>query len=226
MLIRASPGRVAAVVVAILGLAGCATNPATSESQLSLISPQQEIPMGRQGAQQARETLGLVDDNALPQYVDRIGHRLAAETERPDLPWSFGVVDDPPPNAFALPGGFIFVTRGMMNPLTSETELASVLGHEIAHVTARHTVNQPSKQQLAQLGLGLGDIFMPEVEALSPVIGTGLNLLCLKYSRDDEREAGKLAFSICAPRRYDLSEFADVFGVLQRWLGGETERAR
>lgn len=125
-------------------------------------------------------------------------------------------MDDPTPNAFALPGGFIFVTRGMMNLLTSEAELASILGHEIAHVTAHHTVNQLSKQQLAQLGLGLGGIFVPEVQALSPVIGTGLNLLFLKYSRDDEREADKLGFQYARREGYDVSEFADVFGVLQR----------
>jgi predicted Zn-dependent protease len=216
MSMRGFAAHVAAVVVIALGLAGCATNPATSESQLSLISRQQEIQMGRQAAQQARQTLGLVDDRARQQSVDRIGRRCAAETERPDLPWSFAVVDDPTPNAFALPGGFIFVTRGMMNLLTSEAQLASILGHEIAHVTARHAVNQLSKQQLAQLGLGLGGIFVPEVHALSPVSGTGLNLLFLKYSRDDEREADKLGFQYARRQGYDVSEFADVFAVLQR----------
>ena len=108
-------------------------------------------------------------------------------SERPELPWTFHVIDDPAPNAFALPGGFIYVTRGMLNRLTSEAELASVLSHDIAHVTARHSVNQISQQQLAQFGIGLGSIFFPEVQEFSPFIGAGLNLLLLKHSRDDER---------------------------------------
>jgi predicted Zn-dependent protease len=85
-----------------------------------------------------------------------VGARLAAGSERPDLPWTFRVVDDPSVNAFALPGGFIYVTRGIMAHLTNEAELAAVLGHEIGHVTARHSVNQMSKSELASLGLGIG----------------------------------------------------------------------
>jgi predicted Zn-dependent protease len=207
-------------VVALL-LSGCATNPATGERQLSLIPESQEIQMGRQAAQQVRQTIGLADDASLQQYVDRVGQQLAAASERPDLPWSFAVVDDPTPNAFALPGGFIFVTRGLMNLLTSEAELASVLGHEIGHVTARHSVNQMSKQQIAQLGLGIGSVLAPEVEALSPAIGAGLNLLFLKYSRDDEREADELGFQYIREQHYEVSEFADVFSALQRAAGGD-----
>ena len=194
----------------------CATNPATGESQLSLISESQEIQMGKQAAQEVRQTLGLVDDGALQAYVQRVGRQLAAASERPDLPWGFHVVDDPTPNAFALPGGFIYITRGMMNLLTSEAELASILGHEIAHVTARHAVNQISKQQLTQLSLGLGGIFFPTVQELSPLIGTGLNLLFLKYSRDDERQADEIGFGYVLEEGYRASEFADVFATLQR----------
>jgi predicted Zn-dependent protease len=207
------------VIAAALGAEGCATNPATGESQLSLISRQQEIQMGQQAARQVRQTIGVVSDRALQQYVERIGERLAVGTSRPDLPWRFAVVDDPTPNAFALPGGFIYVTRGMMNLLTSEAELAAILGHEIAHVTARHAVNQLSRQQLAQLGLGLSGIFVPEVQTLSPVIGAGLNLLFLKYSRDHEREADELGYQYLRREGYDVSEFADVFRALQRASG-------
>ena len=137
----------------LIGSAGCATNPATGERQLSLISKSQEIELGQQSAQQVQHTLGFVDDQDLQTYVAGIGHRLAASSERPDLPWQFHVVDDSAANAFALPGGFIYITRGMVNLLTSEAELASILGHEIGHVTARHSVNQISKQQLTQSGL-------------------------------------------------------------------------
>jgi predicted Zn-dependent protease len=209
-------GRSGVTTVVMLVLAGCALNPATGERQLSLVSEAQEIQLGREAAQQVRQTLGFVDDRDLQSYVSRIGRQLAAASERPDLPWEFHVVDDPAPNAFALPGGFIYITRGMMNLLTSEAELASILGHEIGHVTARHSVNQISKQQLAQLGLGLGGVFFPTVQNISPLIGTGLNLLFLKYSRDDEREADELGFEYIQEQDYDVSEFGDVFATLQR----------
>ena len=87
--------------------------------------------MGQQAAQEVQQTLGLVDDPRLQAFVQGVGKRLAAGSERPELPWEFHVVDDPTPNAFALPGGYIYVTRGMLTLMTSEAQLASVLGHEI-----------------------------------------------------------------------------------------------
>jgi predicted Zn-dependent protease len=202
-------------------VAACALNPATGKRQLSLISEAQEIQMGRQAAASVRSTVGLVDDQALQAYVREIGRREAAGSERPQLPWEFHVVDDPSPNAFALPGGFIYATRGLLNLMTSEAELAGVLGHEIGHVTARHSVNQLSKQQLAQLGLGLGAIFAPDLAPLQSLVGTGLDLLFLKYGRDDEREADVLGFEYMRKLGYDVNEFDDVFEALERIGDGE-----
>jgi len=196
--------------------AACATNPATGERQLALISEAQEIQMGRAAAADVQQTIGFVDDPGLQQYVQRIGGREAHASERPNLPWEFHVVDDPAQNAFALPGGFIYVTRGMMNLMTSEAQLAGVLGHEIGHVTARHTVNQISKQQLAQLGLGLGGVLFPQVQQFGGALGAGLNLLFLKYSRDDERQADTLGFDYMRKQGYAVSEFDDVFRSLER----------
>ena len=150
--------------------------------------------MGRQAAQQVAQTLGFIEDDGLQALVQQVGARLAADSERPSLPWEFHVVDDPTPNAFALPGGFIYVTRGMVTLMTSEAQLASVLGHEIGHVTARHSVAQISQQQLAQIGLGLGSIFSPAVQQLSSALGAGLQLLFLRHGRDDERQADELGF--------------------------------
>ncbi len=203
-------------IVPLLFAAACATNPATGKRELALVSQEQEIQMGRESAAQVPETLGLVDDPELQSYVSRIGKNMAARSERPNLPWEFHVVDDPAPNAFALPGGFIYVTRGMMNLMTTEAQLASVLGHEIGHVTARHSVSQISKQQLAQIGLGLGSVLSPTVGQLQPLIGTGLGLLFLKYGRDDEREADSLGFGYVQGVGYDTSEFDDVFRALER----------
>src|SRR6185503_15296352 len=107
--------------------------------------------------------MGLYDDPKAQAYVSRLGKELAAHSERPNLPWSFKVVDDPAVNAFALPGGFIYVTRGLMTHMTNEAELVSVIGHEIGHVTARHSVNQMSKQILASVGLGVAAILDEDI---------------------------------------------------------------
>ncbi|MGD2068949.1 MAG: M48 family metalloprotease, partial [Gemmatimonadota bacterium] len=170
-------------------VAGCARNPATGERQLSLIGERQEIEMGREADQQIVASIGLYDDEALQSYVDGLGQRLAATSERPDLPWTFRVLDDPTVNAFALPGGFVYITRGIMGHLTSEAELVGVLGHEIGHITARHSVNQISKQQLTQLGVGLGMVLVPELQNFGGLASLGIQLLSLKFSRDDENQA-------------------------------------
>jgi predicted Zn-dependent protease len=197
-------------------LAACATNPVTGKRQLALVSEAQEIEMGRQAARDVAATLGLVEDQELQSLVRRVGIRLATDSERPQLPWEFHVVDDPTPNAFALPGGFIYVTRGMMALMMSEAQLASVLGHEIGHVTARHSVTQISQQQLAQIGLGLGSIFSPTVYQLSSALGSGLQLLFLKHGRDDERQADELGFRYIHQHGYDVREFGKVFESLER----------
>ncbi|HUH13123.1 MAG TPA: M48 family metalloprotease [Longimicrobiales bacterium] len=200
----------------LLPLGACATNPVTGERELALISESQEIQMGQQYKQQVEATLGLVDDAALQAYVDRVGQRLAAVSERPELPWSFGVVDDPTPNAFALPGGPIYITRGLMTLMDSEAELASVLGHEIGHITARHAVSQLSRAQLAQVGLIAGMILRPELQGLGGLASSGLQILFLKYGRDDERQADDLGYRYAGTLNYDVREMADVFAQLQR----------
>ena len=126
----------------MLVMGGCSTNAATGQRQFSLIGEQQEIALGQEEAANAVAQLGRYDDAKLQEYVSGVGKRLAAATEKPDLPWTFTVVDDPVVNAFALPGGPIFVTRGILTHLRSEAELVAVLGHEIGHVTGRHSVSR------------------------------------------------------------------------------------
>ena len=197
-------------------VAACATNPVTGKPEISLVSEQQEIQMGQQGAQQVAQQVGLVKDQALQNYLQTIGSGIAAKSERPNLPWTFRAVDDPSPNAFALPGGYVFVTRGLLDLMNNEAELASVLGHEIGHVTARHSVHQMSEQQLAQLALGVGAILSPTVAQLGDVASQGLGLLFLKYSRDDERQADDLGFRYALNQGYDVRYMDDVFRSLQR----------
>src|SRR3954466_12619734 len=134
------------------GLLSCARNPVTGKSELSLVSESQEIQMGQEASKEVAQSIGIYNDAKINDYVASIGKRIAAKSERPNLPWEFHVVDDASVNAFALPGGFIYVTRGLMGSINDEAELATVIGHEIGHVTNRHSVQQISKAQLAQLG--------------------------------------------------------------------------
>jgi predicted Zn-dependent protease len=203
-------------------VASCARNPVTGKNEISLVSEGQEIQMGQQAAQEVAQTIGFVEDPELQAYVANIGKRMAAKSERPDLPWEFHVVNDAAVNAFALPGGFIYVTRGLLSHMNSEAELASVLGHEIGHVTARHSVQQISKAQLATLGLGIGSILSSDVAQLAGVASQGLQVLFLKYGRDAENQADELGFRYALGLNYDVREMANVFETLNRasQLGG------
>jgi predicted Zn-dependent protease len=178
--------------------------------------------MGQLATPLAEQSIGLVNNERLQTYVQRLGATLAARPERPNLPWRFRVLDDPTPNAFALPGGFIYVTRGLLSLMDSESELASVIGHEIGHVTARHSVTAISRAQLAQLGLGAGMILAPELQQFGQVASSGLGLLFLKHGRDAERQADDLGFRYAQNQGYDVREMADVFASLQ--AVGESER--
>lgn len=213
----ASLGLVACLISTLLAAAACSTNPATGKSQLALVSEEQEIAMGREADQEIQQQLGLYPDEKLQAYVNGVGQKLAAASERPNLPWTFRVVDDPIVNAFALPGGKIYVTRGLLTHLTSEAELASVIGHEIGHVTARHSVEQMSKAQLAQIGLIAGMVVQPELaQQYGQLAQAGLQLLFLKYGRDDERQADDLGLRYMDKQRYDPREMPGVFQTLQR----------
>jgi len=202
--------------VLLAGLGACSVNPATGERQISLISESQEIQMGKVSDQEIVQSLGLYPDDDLEGYVSRIGQGLAARSERPDLPWTFRVVDDPVVNAFALPGGYIYVTRGILAHLDSEAELAGVLGHEIGHVTARHSVERLSRAQLTQIGLGIGMAVSEDVARFGDLAQQGLGMLFLKFSRDDERQSDDLGLRYMQRAGYDPREMADVFETLGR----------
>ena len=206
----------ALAVAAVTTSLACATNPVTGKRELALISESQEIEMGRQGAAEVTAAIGLYPNATLQGYVNRIGNALAATTERPGLPWEFQVVDDASINAFALPGGFIFVTRGLLAHMTNEAELASVLGHESGHVSARHSVQQMSRQQVAAIGLGVGSVLSPAIAKYGQIAGAGLGLMFLKYGRDDETQSDQLGFRYAVAGGYDTREMISVFQMLQR----------
>jgi predicted Zn-dependent protease len=209
------------VAAAVLAAAvTCATNPVTGRRELSLISESQEIAMGREAAQQVGQSMGLVADSALQRYVAALGTTMARASERPGLPWSFTVIDDPTVNAFALPGGPIFITRGILTHMNSEAQLVSVLGHEIGHITAKHSVQQLSQAQLAQIGLVAAVIVKPELARFGDLASQGLSLLFLKFGRDDETQADELGFRYMVNAGYSPREMAEMFRTLQRLGGG------
>src|SRR2546428_5465180 len=196
--------------------AACASNPATGSRQLMLVSESQEIALGRDYDQQVAASIGIYPDSELQRWIQQFGARLAATSERPNLPWSFRVVDDPVVNAFALPGGFIYVTRGILVHLNSEAELAGVVGHEIGHVTARHSASQMTKQQLAQVGLVVGSIASSEFGRYAGLASQALGVLFLQYSRDNERQADDLGLRYMRRVNYDPREMPHVFEMLAR----------
>lgn len=203
-------------LVAGIVASGCATNPATGKNQLMLVSEAQEIQMGQQADTAVIATIGLYPDAAWQSYIQQFGARLAATSERPNLPWTFRVVDDPAVNAFALPGGFVYVTRGLLAHLTNEAELASVVGHEIGHVTARHTAAAMSKQQLLGLGLAVGSMASSQVAKYAGTANQALGILYLKFSRDDESQADQLGLRYMRRADYDPRQMPEVFRLLDR----------
>ena len=182
----AFPALLLALVFGVTLLApGCAINPATGKKQIILVSQGQELQMGKEGDVAVSQEYGKYDDARIAALVDSVGQRLASVSERPDLTWHFKVLDSPVVNAFALPGGYIYITRGIMAVLNSEAQLAGVLGHEIGHVTARHSAQQITQQTLFGLGLGVGTILVPGIRPYGQLAQQGLGLLFLKYSRSD-----------------------------------------
>lgn len=204
--------------------AGCATNPVTGEREIMLVTEADEIAIGRANDEQIVAYYGLYEDPELTAWVDRIGKRMAAASERPDLPWTFRVLDDTAVNAFALPGGFVYLTRGILTHMTSEAEAVGVLGHEIGHVTARHSAQQLSRAQLAQLGLGVGGALSPQVRALGGMLETGVGLMFLKFGRDDESQADELGVRYAVAAGYDPRALADFFRTIDRLSAGEDGR--
>src|SRR6476646_9423540 len=171
----------AALFALTFWLGSCATNPATGAHEISLVSSSQEAQMGAEEDKNVAASLGYYDDPALQAYVTQVGQKLAAVTEEPNLGWHFHVVDSQEVNAFAVPGGYIYVTRGILAVVNNEAQLAGVMGHEEGHVTARHTAQQITRSQIASIGLGVGSILSSDIRQMAGIASSGLQLLFLKF---------------------------------------------
>jgi predicted Zn-dependent protease len=218
--VRRRVSAAAASVLAVASLAllsgACATNPVTGRREFTLLSEAQEIALGRESDAQIKAEMGVYDDPELQRYVSDLGLRLARLSERPTLPWQFTVVDQPAINAFALPGGFIYVTRGILPYLADEAELVGVLGHEIGHVTARHSVRQYSRAVGGQLGLTALGAFVPASRAFSQASETALGLMFLKYGREDELQSDQLGARYAASAGWDPGGVPGMLSTLGR----------
>ena len=211
-----SRGRLWFALLMFALIPGCATNPVTGRRELTLVTSQQESQIGREGYGAVVSEYGLYGDSALQAYVDTVGWRLARVSHLPGLAWRFTVLDDPVVNAFAMPGGYIYVTRGILVHLNSEAQLAGVLGHEIGHVTARHSAQRLTQQQLAGLGLGIASIFSEGFQRYSQAAQTALGLMFLKYGRDDETQADELGVQYATAAGYDSREIPATYALLKR----------
>ena len=207
-----------ATLVCLLGLVltSCATNPATGKKEITLMTEQQELELGRQAAAEVERQMPAYQDDRLQRYVSDIGMRLARASERPKLPWQFTIVDASAVNAFALPGGYVYVTRGILPYLNDESELAGVLGHEIGHVAARHSVRQYTKQSAGDIGLMALSIFVPSAYPFTGLGSSALGVFFLKYSRDDEIEADRLGVGYASEGGWDPHGVANMLTTLSR----------
>ncbi len=203
----------------------CARNPVTGKRQVVLMSEAQEIAMGQEADPQIIAQYGLYDDKALQQFITQKGNEMAAKSHRPNLKYEFKIVDSEVLNAFAVPGGYVYFTRGIMAHFNNEAQFAGVLGHETGHITARHTVSQQTKSTLSQVGLIGAMILKPELGEFAQTASQGLGLLMLKFGRDAERQADDLGVEYSSRIGYDAKEMADFFKTLERKSEGSESAA-
>jgi len=210
--------------VAIAGFAALASGPASAQTKIkpgfNLFSAEQDVEIGRQSAVEVERQLPILRDRTVESYVNSVGKRLAAAIPGTKFPYQFKVVNASDINAFALPGGFMYVNRGLIEAAKNEGQLAGVMAHEMAHVALRHGTNQASKAYLGQTGLGiLGGLLSRDDASQNRVInsigGFGLNALFLKFSRTDEEQADVIGAQTMAKAGYDPQDMVDFFEVLR-----------
>ncbi len=212
------------MLTAVLG--ACSVNPATGSRQFNVLSEEQEVAIGSDAAPQFIESYGgVIPSPQIQAYVENIGQRLAAVSERPDLPWEFHVVDSSVINAFALPGGKVFMSRGLLAKMKNEAQLAGVLGHEIGHVTAQHIGQQMSRQialSAGLIGLGVAAQISEEdwVNILGVGAGAGGSLYLLSFGRNQESESDDLGLRYMTKLGYNPVGQVQVMEILKAASGG------
>ena len=219
----------ASVAISSLFLSACSVNPATGQNQFTGLMPaESEASIGAsQHADIIKQYGGLYKDQKLQAYVSTIGFKVAKNTERPEITYQFFVLDSPVVNAFALPGGYVYVTRGLLAVANDEAELAGVLGHEIGHVTGRHQAARYSQSVLTGLGTTLLGAYIGS-QAVTQLLDVGNNLYISSYSRDQESEADTLGIRYLSRAGYDPKAVSDFLAAMDQYQvaqSGQSEKA-
>jgi len=219
-------GQLALAISAAVLLGGCYTNPTTGRRSLEVYSNQQEIALGQEmGPQFIQQSGGEVTDAALKAYVTELGMKLKEQVETPEqksLPWNFALLNSPEINAFALPGGRVHITIGLAKLLTNEAQMAGVLGHEIGHVTARHSNERASDSVLISIGAAVAGAAVGD-ESAGQIISQGGELVLLKFSRKQESEADYLGLRYMSKAGYNPIGQKSVMEVLRDATKGGRE---
>jgi predicted Zn-dependent protease len=209
--------RLLPLLFTLLTLVACATNPATKGSDFVMMSEKDELALGQQMAAQVAKQLPLLpSDDPLVKYVDKIGQRVAATSDRPELFYRFNVVDDGTINAFALPGGYIYVHRGLLTHFNSEAELAAVLGHEIGHVTARHAVQRYTQAQAYNIGMTAAAILVGIPQGLDQLTNLLATAMIMGYGREQELQSDELSLRYLTNAGYDAKATIHLLETLER----------
>lgn len=204
------------LAVMFLLLDSCAKNPVTGNREFNLMSESQEVAMGQKSDPEIIAYMGLYEDPTLQKFINEKGQQMASVSHRKNLKYQFKIVDSPVVNAFAVPGGYVYFTRGIMAHFNNEAEFAGVLGHEIGHITARHSAKQYSNAMLAQIGLVAGSVISPTFAQYADIAQQGIGLLFLKFGRDAESQSDKLGVEYSTKIGYDAHEMAGFFSTLGR----------
>jgi predicted Zn-dependent protease len=206
------------LIISLCGfiITSCSVNPVTGKKELSLMGEGQEIALGQQSDPQIIATFGLYNDKDLQSFIDQHGQSMAKISHRSHLDYKFRILDSPVVNAFAVPGGYVYFTRGIMAHFNNEAEFAGVLGHEIGHIAAKHSARQYSSQMLAQIGFIAGMVLSEEFRQFSDVAAQSMGLMFLKFSRNHESESDQLGVEYSTKVGYDAHYMGDFFNTLHR----------
>lgn len=210
------------------GLSGCGTqvvNPVTGQTERTTMDERTELAEGKKAHEQVKQEYGVYNDSRLQAYVNEVGQKLAKQSHRANIPWTFTVLDSPEINAFALPGGYVYITRGILAYMESEADMAGVIGHEIGHITARHGAQRATRQQNAGLGVLAATVLGAVLESKAGMSG-GTEMFgqmaqgvaagyVATYSREQELQADRLGAEYLARSNYDPRNMIDVIRVLK-----------
>ncbi|MDX1490947.1 MAG: M48 family metalloprotease [Pseudohongiellaceae bacterium] len=221
-----------ATIACVMGLSQCAVNPATGNLNVVTVSEKRELEIGAEEHAKVMQSSSVYEDEELQAYIDKVGQRVARQSHRPDLEYTFTVIDSPEINAFALPGGYVYINRGLLAYLNSEAELAAVLGHEIGHITARHAVQRQTGGSLANIAANVGGI-VTAVATGNGYIGSQVMEIGSLYAqaglsgfgREQELQADTLGAEYLVKAGYDPQAVIKVVTVLKNQEDFDTKVA-